>query len=89
MWYMNFDGASSKDGSGAGISLYNSFGKTFSFSYRLNFPCTNNVVEFEALLLGLEKAYEVGCQKITVFGDSELIINLVKKLYTPSNKLMR
>jgi len=32
MWYMHFDGTSSKDGSRADISLYNSFGKTHSFS---------------------------------------------------------
>jgi len=89
MWYMHFDGASSKEGSEAGISLYISFRNTFSFSYRLIFSCTNNVAEFEALLLGLENALELGCQNITVFGDSELIINLVRKLYTPSNKLMR
>ena len=89
IWYMHFDGASSKDGSGVGISLYNSFGKTFSFAFRLDFPCTNNKAEFEALILGLEKAHEAGCKKIIVFGDSELIINLVKKSYTPSNKLMR
>jgi len=56
MWYVHFDGASSKDGSGAGISLYNSFGKTFYFSYRLNFSCMNNVAKFKALLLGLENS---------------------------------
>lgn len=86
---MHFDGVYSKYGSKAGISLYNSFGNFFSFSYRLNFSCTNNVAEFETLLLGLENALKLGCQKIIVFGDSELIINLVRKLYTPSNKLMR
>lgn len=63
--------------------------KTHSFSYRLNFSCTNNVAEIEALLLVLENALELGCQNITIFGDSELIINFVRKVYNPSNKLMR
>ena len=40
------------------------------------------------LLLGLENASRLGCRNIIVFGDSELIINLVCKVYVPSNNLM-
>jgi hypothetical protein len=50
---------------------------------------TNNVIQFEALLLGIENPYNLGCGHLTVFGDSELVVNLVPKIYSPSNKLMK
>jgi ribonuclease HI len=89
MWHMHFDGSCSNEGNGAGIILYSPVGKIHNFSYRLEFSCTNNVTEFEALLLGIENAYNLGCGHLTVFGDSELVVNLVRKIYSPSNKLMK
>jgi hypothetical protein len=40
-------------------------------------------------LLGIENAYNLGCGHLTVFGDSELVLNLVCKIYSPRNKLMK
>jgi ribonuclease HI len=89
MWYMHFDGSCSNEGKGADIILYSCVGKIHNFSYRLEFSCTNNVTKFEALLLGIEKAYNLGCGHLTVFGDFKLVVNLVRKIYSPSNKLMK
>jgi ribonuclease HI len=89
MWHMHFDGACSNEGNGVGIVLYSPVGKIHNFSYRLEFSCTNNVTEFEALLLGIENAYNLGCGHLTIFGDSELVVNLVRKIYTPTNKLLK
>jgi ribonuclease HI len=89
MWHMHFDGSCSNEGNGADIILYSPIGKIHNFSYRLEFACTNNVTEFEALLLGIENAYNLGCGHLTVFGDSELVVNLVRKIYSPSNKLLK
>jgi ribonuclease HI len=63
--------------------------KNHNFSYRLEFSFTNNVTEFEALLLGIENAYNLGCGHLTAFEDSNLVVNLVRKIYSPSNKLMK
>jgi hypothetical protein len=71
LWHMHFDGACSSKGNGAGIILYSHVGKIYNFSFRLEFACTNNVVEFEALLLGIENAYNLGCGHLTIFGDSK------------------
>jgi ribonuclease HI len=57
--------------------------KVHNFSYRLEFSCTNNVTEFEASLLGIENAYNLGCGHLIVFWDSELVINLVRKIHSP------
>jgi hypothetical protein len=53
VWYMNFDGAFSRAGKGDGIVLQAPNGKVLKFAYRLEFDATNNVVEYEAFLLGL------------------------------------
>jgi ribonuclease HI len=43
-------------------------------SYKLEFETTNNVVEYEALVLGMRDAKEMGIKEIAIFGDVELII---------------
>jgi ribonuclease HI len=73
----------------AGIILYSPIGKIHNFSYRFEFACTSNVTEFGALLLGIKNAYNLGWGHLTVFGDSELVVNLVHKIYSPRNKLMK
>ena len=89
MWHMHFDGSCSNKGNGAGIILYSPIGKIHNFSYRLEFDCINNVTEFEALLLGIENAYNLGCGHLKVFGDYEHVVKLVRKIYSPNNKLMK
>jgi hypothetical protein len=51
MWHMHFDGSHSNEGNGAGIILVSPAGKIHNLSYRLEFPCTNNVTEFEAFII--------------------------------------
>jgi ribonuclease HI len=82
MWHMHFNGSCSNEGSGDGIILYPPIGKIHNFSYRLEFACIDNATEFESLLLGIENAYNLGCGHLTVFGDYELLVNLVRKIYS-------
>jgi ribonuclease HI len=89
MWHMHFDGSCSNESNKAGIILYSPVGTIHNFSYRLEFACTNNITEFKALLLGIENAYNLGCGHLSFFGDYELVVNLVCKIYSPSNKLMK
>jgi ribonuclease HI len=53
-------------------------------SYKLEFESTNNVVEYEALVLGLRVAKDMGIEKISVFGDVELIVHQIKIFIKPS-----
>jgi ribonuclease HI len=89
MWHMHFDGSCSNEGNITGIILYSPVGKIHNVSYRLEFSCKNNVNEFEELLLGIENAYNLGCGHLTIFWDSELVVNFVHKIYSPSNNLMQ
>jgi ribonuclease HI len=89
MWHMHFYGSGSNEGNGDGIILVSPVGKIYNLSYRLEFACTNNVTKFKALLLGIENAYNLGCGHLSVFGDSELVVNMVCKIYSPSSKMMK
>ena len=80
MWHMHFDGSCSNEGNGADILLISHVGKIHNFSYRLEFTCMNNVTKFEALLLGIENYLNLGCGHLSVFGDSELVVNLICKI---------
>ena len=50
---------------------------------------TNNVAEYRALLLGLERACELGASEIEVVGDSELIARQVRGLYKVKHEAMK
>ena len=74
LWKMYFDGSSSKEGAGAGILLISPGGESVSLVYKLEFVTTNNTIEYEALLLGLKAAKDMGIQQIYVYGNSELVV---------------
>jgi hypothetical protein len=79
VWKMYFDGSSSRDRSGAGIVLISPLEEVITFSYKLEFETTNNIAEYEALVLGLMAAKDMVIDCLAIFGDSELVINQVRK----------
>jgi ribonuclease HI len=50
---------------------------------------TNNVAEYRALLLGIERAAELGASELELVGDSELIVRQVKGEYKVKNATLR
>lgn len=55
-WQLYFDGSYTQHGAGAGILFITPQGDSIPKSYRLSFPCTNNIAEYEALTTGLRIA---------------------------------
>ena len=47
-------------------------------SCRLEFECTNNIVEYEALVQGLRKEIELKEKNLKVLGDSEIIVKQIR-----------
>ena len=79
LWYLEFDGSVNKLGAGAEIWIYNMENDhAEGHAYRLNFRCTNNMVEYEALLLGLKLIKSLGATKVSILGDSDLVIQKMK-----------
>ena len=50
---------------------------------------TNNVAEYRALLLGLQRAAELGAREVEVVGDSELIARQVQGVYKVKNAALK
>ncbi|KAL0299018.1 UNVERIFIED_CONTAM: hypothetical protein Sradi_6561600 [Sesamum radiatum] len=80
-WKMYFDGASHKEGAGAGVVFVTSEGEVLPYSFTLTQNCSNNVAEYQALILGLEIAVDAKQLPLKVYGDSQLVVNQLLGLY--------
>jgi ribonuclease HI len=74
VWNMFFDGTSSSAGTGTVMVFVSPCQETISLTYKLEFETTNNVAEYEALVLGLRDAKEMRIEKVALFKDTELIV---------------
>jgi len=89
-WYLEFDGSVSKLGAGVGVWIHNSHNNhAEGHAYRLNFRCTNNMAEYEALLLGLKLLKVLGATKVSIPGDSDLVIQQMKGNFVTNDNRMR
>ena len=50
-------------------------------AFSLTEACSNNVVEYNALLIGMQIADKIGVKNLEAYGDSKLIINQVRGEY--------
>jgi ribonuclease HI len=78
IWSLYFDGSKSREGAGVGCVLIDPTGNKTFIACRLEFECTNNTTEYEALLQGLRKALDMDVQNLVVFGDSEIVVKQVR-----------
>ncbi|XP_057998677.1 uncharacterized protein LOC131177635 [Hevea brasiliensis] len=77
------------EGNGIGAVLISPEEKHFPIAVKLKFECTNNVVEYEAYVSGLQATIEMKIKKLEVYGDSTLIIYQVKgEWQTKDSKLI-
>ena len=72
-WVMKFNGSSTTRLGGVGVVLYHEEDKAVALSFKLEFPCSNNTVEYEAYLTGLATTLEMGIKHLRVMGDSNLV----------------
>ena len=74
-WVFFVDGSLNIYGSGARIILTTPEGIYLEYTFRFGFQASNNEVEYEALLVGLQLATSMGAQQLQVYSDSQLIVN--------------
>jgi ribonuclease HI len=79
-WGLYFDGLICSKGQGAECVVVSPSGVYIDLSIRLEFACTNNQVEYESLLHGLEFLRLLGARDIDVFGDSNFIVQQIRGL---------
>nr|XP_023913515.1 uncharacterized protein LOC112025080 [Quercus suber] len=75
---MCFGGATNQNGSSIGVLLISPKGTHIPFSGMLNFPATNNAIEYKACIMGLQAALGLGVKELGVYGDSSLIISQIQ-----------
>ena len=80
-WIMFFDGSFTQQGSGVGILFITLQRYSLPKAYKILFLCTNNIVEYDALINGMKIAAEWRVDQLNVFGDSQLVINQVNGIY--------
>ncbi|GJX88190.1 reverse transcriptase domain-containing protein [Tanacetum coccineum] len=76
-WKLYIDGASSSDGSGAGLMIVSPKGMEYTYALKFKFTVTNNEAEYEAIIAGLRIVKEMKIEEIIVFVDSQLVANQV------------
>ncbi|XP_074304424.1 uncharacterized protein LOC141639143 [Silene latifolia] len=88
VWELHVDGASNTKGAGVGLVLKSPQREQIIQAVRCEFKATNNDDEYEALILGLQLALEMQINHITVYSDSQLIVNHVNNVYTARDPKM-
>jgi len=66
---------------GAGAVIKDAQGKTVSHVKRYLGPVTNNIAEYQALILGLQEAQMLGSREVEIYLDSELVVNQINGVY--------
>jgi ribonuclease HI len=82
IWQMYFDGASQKSGACAGVVFVTPDEGIIPYSFTLTLAVSNNVTDYEALIIGLKIAHSMGISTLHVYGDSQLIVNQLLGVYT-------
>jgi len=86
IWQMFFDGASRIGSKGKivtemGVIFVSPENHVLSSAFSLTEPYSNNVAEYNALLIDHQLAQQMGVQYLEAYGNSKFIINQVKCKY--------
>ena len=90
---MYFDGAANQSGFGIGILLISPQCDHIPISVRLVFSdhhrLTNNIVEYEACITGLETALDLGIRQLEIHEDSNLVIQQTQGMWRTQNEKLK
>jgi hypothetical protein len=76
-----FDLSTCREGQGVGVILISPRGAVFETSARLEYFCTNNQAEYEAVMLRLPILSSVGVKHVEDFGDSLLVVQQIAGVF--------
>ena len=88
-WVISVDSSSTLYAGGIGVILKFLEGDKLRYVAHLQYQITNNKVEYEALLKGLELAESLRSESIIVQGDYQLVINQVNGTYEAKEDQMK
>ncbi|RDX96178.1 hypothetical protein CR513_21189, partial [Mucuna pruriens] len=80
-WTLYVDDSSNPKGGGVVIILEGLVGVTFEYSLKFDFKASNNQAKYEALVIGLDLAQEVGARRVCCHTNSQLVVEHIKETY--------
>ena len=86
---MNFDVAACKEGEGAGVWVKTPGGSALNYSYKLAFNRTNNVAEYEAMMLGIHILKYFQVRRVVIHWDSKFLTKQMQGKYQARHPRMR
>ncbi|KAM1301838.1 hypothetical protein ACFX2I_012757 [Malus domestica] len=78
---MYFDGSSTSVSAGIGIVIQSPTDNHWYFSLKLDFNCTNNQAEYEALVIDLGVLHDLWETHVLVLDDFKLVINQLNRTF--------
>jgi ribonuclease HI len=85
---MYFNGSYTLKGAGAGVVFIPPECDILNYVVQFEFPATNNIAEYEGLVMGLRLAKDLGIRWLLIRGDSQLVAKQVQKEYDCNNDKM-
>jgi ribonuclease HI len=85
---MYFDSSLNIDGAGAGVLFISPNKDELRYVLRLYFPVSNNTVEYEACLHGIQIVVELRVKHLYVHVDSAIVINHLNKDWDTTSEKM-
>ena len=83
------DGSSNKTACGAGVVLEGSGDLLIEQALQFSFKATNNQTEYEAILVGLHLANDLGAREVTCKSDSQLVVGQIKGEFEVKEPLLQ
>lgn len=74
---------------GIGVAIYDAEGRLQEGLARFIGRATNNMAEYRALLLALERAETLGLSRLAIYSDSELLVRQLQGRYQVKHPLLR
>ena len=81
IWRLFVDGAAKSQGSDAGMILTSPDGIDVEYALRFGFQASNNEVEYEAIIVGLNLAHSMEADQLEVYSDSQLVVKHIEDSY--------
>ncbi|MEK7653141.1 MAG: ribonuclease HI family protein [Patescibacteria group bacterium] len=83
---LHTDGGARGNPGPAGIGAVVKIGSEEKYYKKYIGEATNNQAEYQAIILGLEKAKEAGAEEVVCYLDSELVVKQLKREYKVKDK---
>jgi len=88
-WTLYVDRSSNKMTCGAGVVLEGSGDLLLDQTLRFGFRATNNQTEYEALLVGLNLAYDMGAREVTCKSEFQVMVGQVNGEFEVNEPLLQ